>query len=129
MTEDTMTLRKLAEAATPGPWQEEGRDVDHDKMLARGDNPGDSVGLGCDVEGPPEGWMRGQFHRHADAAYIAAANPAAILRLLDRLEAVEKWVNRPWSSGPWSEDYIAGYEAAVADVRALLDKSEAGEDR
>jgi len=82
-------LRALAEKATPGPWVESGRDVDHDRTVAEGRNPGDGCGLGCEVEGPPEAWLRGQFALHADAAYIAAVDPATILALLDDLDAAQ----------------------------------------
>jgi hypothetical protein len=66
-------LKVLEQAATPGPWTESGRDVDHDKFVAAGRNPGDACGLGCEIDGPPEASLRGQFHRHADAALIAEA--------------------------------------------------------
>ena len=65
-------LKRLAEAATPGPWDvavwtcgvrgcEVKRDIDR---------------IGCDLHFP-------------NAAYIAAANPATILALIARLEAAE----------------------------------------
>lgn len=59
-------LRRLAEAATPGPWeQSEGGMyvdvVDDDSQVA-------------------------EVIRRADAAFIAAANPAAVLALLDEIE-------------------------------------------
>lgn len=85
---DHATLRTLAKAATPGPWVERGRDIDHDRFVAEGRNPADSAGLGCEVDGPPEAWHRGQFERHADAAYIAACDPQTILALLDELETL-----------------------------------------
>lgn len=85
---DHAELRKLAEAATPGPWTERGRDVGHDEMLAAGRNPGWSVGLGCEVKGPPEAELRGQFDLHADAAYIAAMHPQQTIALLDENEAL-----------------------------------------
>lgn len=67
------TLRQIAEAEaamTGGPWAERGRDVDHDRFVSEGRNPGDAAGLGCEIDGPPEGQLRGQFHNHADAAGI-----------------------------------------------------------
>lgn len=94
MTEDRAAvdlgeLRRLLEAATPGPWTERGRDVDHDKFVADGKNPADVCGLGCEVEGPPEAWHRGQFERHADAALIVAA-VNALPSLLDALDAADE---------------------------------------
>jgi hypothetical protein len=82
-------LAALAEQATPGPWAEVGRDVGHDEMVAAGMNPGDARGLGCEIEGPPEAWLRGQFARHADAAYIAACSPAVIKALVAVAKAAD----------------------------------------
>jgi hypothetical protein len=77
----TKDLRKLAEAATPGPWREgtvekwnvfceQGADLSHERVLLR---------------------MNSHFKGYAaDAAFIAAANPTAVLALLDRIAAFEK---------------------------------------
>lgn len=76
---DTKELRQLAQAATPGPW-----------MI-------DYVGVGFEVAAGEsviaqsqqiQGDMRHKA-RKANAAFIAAANPATISELLDRLEAWE----------------------------------------
>lgn len=56
---DLDELRKLANAATPGPWEY------HPKVLGL---PNNTVNAGCAVSIAPN-----------DAAYIAAANPAVIL--------------------------------------------------
>jgi hypothetical protein len=54
-------LRRLAQAATPGPW----------------DHEAGSVGAGDE-------WVVDSFKDHeADAAFIAAANPATVIALLD----------------------------------------------
>jgi hypothetical protein len=76
-------------AATAGPWTEHGRDVDHDKMVAGGRNPGDACGLACEIEGPPEAWHRGQFQKHSDADFIAHARED-VPYLLARLREVER---------------------------------------
>ena len=77
---DTNELRRLTQEATPGPW-----------MI-------DYVGVGFEVAAGEsviaqsqqiQGDMRHKA-RKANAAFIAAANPAAISELLDRLEAAEK---------------------------------------
>jgi hypothetical protein len=82
----TDSLRELLAKATPGPWREHGRDVDHDKFVAEGSNPGDI----CGIEGPPEAWLRGQFQNHADAALIVALVNAAG-PLLDIADAMREW--------------------------------------
>jgi hypothetical protein len=68
-------LRRLAEAAPDGPWIE---DPDEPGVVMR-----------------PDGWdgemvavANGDFYR-VIAAFIAAANPAAVLALLDRVAAAE----------------------------------------
>lgn len=79
-------LRELAEAATAGPWKWEP------------DDEPEGVGAGFvipshDYErtGRRQWWnMLFTDQSKADAAYIAAADPATVLRLLDRLEAAEQ---------------------------------------
>lgn len=72
-------LRALAEAATPGPW----------------------LNLAWQIGSEVDGFMvadamrdepEGQDHR--DAAFIAAANPAVVLGLLDELDALRAQVER-----------------------------------
>lgn len=74
-------LRRLAEAAPPGPWMVDG-DVGEDLIVIVDD--------GCDTSFTQ---ITGDIHQGdggwSDAAYIAAANPAAVLDLLDQLDAAE----------------------------------------
>lgn len=74
----TQELRKLAEAATQGPWIA-GDDEDSDYYLV-GPPSFDRV-----VTNPVV-----QLHALNNAEFIAAANPAAIIALLDRVEKAEK---------------------------------------
>ena len=85
---DTKELRRLAQAATPGPWW-----VNQDSL-----NHGFECGV---LEINAKDWhaLAGAWgvtgakpseEGAANAAFIAAANPAAINELLDRLEATEK---------------------------------------
>ena len=83
----TQELRRLAEAATQGEWTSE-----------------NVRGAGIQMRVPYKGTTRMTFTEvfralpekewdaelWANAEYIAAANPAAILELLDRLEKAEK---------------------------------------
>ncbi len=87
MTIDKKTLRALAEGATPGPWT----------TISRGAYWGEEEG---DVRGPDGQDIYGaEFVQplnrqnttrgHAwfrDTAFIAAANPATVLALLDEIE-------------------------------------------
>ena len=71
-------LKRLAEAATPGPW------VSHPKgyygAVCRADDPYDLVAV-----------THGQRRNNvlANEAYIAAANPAAILELIAKLDRAQ----------------------------------------
>jgi len=85
MTIDINELRQLAQEATPGPW----------KMLPVGDGRqkfavADSEFLSILTVTDEGGATFGTVYDDADAKFIAAANPAAITALLDRLEAAEK---------------------------------------
>jgi hypothetical protein len=73
----TKELRRLAEAATPGPWHTPGMGEihrpNHDSIAQICFNGGDEDDDSCGTE--------------ADGTFIAAANPAAIIELLDELDA------------------------------------------
>lgn len=75
-TPDVAELRRLAEAATPGPWWHEWVDGD-DWWAVYGQPTGDMV---C----PEVCTMWGSD----ESAYIAAANPAVVLGLLDATDAL-----------------------------------------
>ena len=85
MTDLTNELRRLAQAATPGPWilLPVG---DKSKCFAVADINLLSVLTVVDECGT----SFGAVYLDGDAKFIAAANPAAINELLDRLEAAEK---------------------------------------
>lgn len=76
MSIDLERLKALALAATPGPWDWDGRTVDEDGYVHI---PECSylVGLIC-LAGSYEGYQE-------DCDYIAAANPAVVLALLEQL--------------------------------------------
>ena len=98
---DYKRLRELAQAATPGPW----------RVSAGNVHPRVKSGDGSFV-------MEHRFgcRRYADAQYIAAANPAAVLALLDRLERAEadaeRWqfIRDPieWEVEPRTDDGGSG---------------------
>ena len=88
---DTKELRRLAQAATPGPWINHGRQpnvagLPHSAVAAKT--------LLARVYSEAYGDVEQET---ANASFIAAANPAAISELLDRLEAAEK--ERDWHAG------------------------------
>lgn len=73
--EQRAALRKVAEEATPGPWYVNGR------QSVRGSNKEYIAN---------SNWKNGM----QNAAHIAAANPSAILQLLDYIETLEKDAGR-----------------------------------
>ena len=85
MTIDTNELRRLAQAATPGPWYVTGKRTRYVEALIDG-------GLIQEVAacGPTKADGGYGPQQEANARLIAAANPAAISELLDRLEEAEK---------------------------------------
>lgn len=102
MTLDKQRLRELAEKATPGEWRE----------LARCDNAGDddACGIACDFIPPgyryaPNIVASDAYDecshpmRRADAAFIAAANPTAVLELLEENERLQAVVRGKTFSG------------------------------
>ena len=90
-------LRKLAEGATPGPWNVNTAYIGWEAALS---------------EDLPE----------KDAAFIAAANPATVLRLLERIAALRATLtiysdNRIYSprEGGATVDYVPAVESLAAD--------------
>jgi len=72
-------LRRLAEAATPGPWLSDDADLDGFCRVYNGRH-GFSKSLVCDTA------------RRADCDYLAAANPATLLELLTEIERMHRIV-------------------------------------
>ena len=84
MTIDINKLRRLAQAATPGPWYATGKLTRY--VEARIDGGLIQEVAAC---GPTKADGGYGPQQEANARLIAAANPAAISGLLDRLEAAE----------------------------------------
>ena len=82
---DIKELRQLAQAATPGPWYVTGKLTRY--VEARIDGGLIQEVAAC---GPTKADGGYGPQQEANARLIAAANPAAISELLDRLKAAEK---------------------------------------
>ena len=103
------SLESLARAATPGPWDtKEGPDFSeifaHDKNIAL---------IGS---------------QHADAAFIAAANPAAILGLIADLRQTQKerdWVieqiENGWPCPPTSDEFVGDCDKEMSCKNCWID--------
>ena len=88
MTIAIKRLRTLAQAATPGPW--------------RWWTSNSFRRLSSDITGKDGDVLHGFVHRDGqgdvaisavNAAFIAAANPATVLQILDRIEELEAKLN------------------------------------
>ena len=123
---DIKELRRLAQAATPGPW----------KMLPVGDGRqkfavANSEFLSILTVTDEGGATFGTVYDDADARFIAAANPATVIELLDRLEAAEKsdaesiaMYRNARDERDWNVERL---EDAIEELTALRAKIEAME--
>ena len=102
-TPDVAELRRLAEAATPGPWE---WDDNHARPGLRHGRSFGGVLFRCGALYGPDA---------ADAAFIAAANPAVVLALLDRLAHMREARDN-------ARGRVAELEARLADTEAGLDR-------
>jgi hypothetical protein len=78
---DIQKLRRLAEAATPGPWV-----VSRSTITRPGQAAVKEVGAFdwiCSMQ------ISNQPNWDRDAEFVAAANPAVVLALIDRIAALE----------------------------------------
>lgn len=105
MTDDLTDLEAAARAATPGPWwncpSERSECDDPDLCNGVYYTVGD-VGCGVLYANGDERQAR------ANARYIAAANPAAILALIERLRRAEGGVKRYKVGSKWPEGISDG---------------------
>lgn len=86
MSDNLGTLRKTAEAATPGPWTRDGVGV----LGAREDWDGGKGPARIMKAMMP--WRRERME--ANAEHVATFNPETVLNLLSRLEQAEQAVQR-----------------------------------
>ena len=127
MTPDRERLRELAERATPGPW--DGRKSGPDFWP----NPWFDVFKEGDYEIGEEAIADGL--RAADAVYIAAAHPQAVLALLDDLRDAEAERDRlrhqvrnaltrldghTCHAGHTDADHLRLYRQVVAEIESAL---------
>lgn len=122
---DTDALRKLAQAASPGPWEYQ---EDDDGYWVYWVRTSEKVSLLC-CEGYDQ-WTPPDY----DAKFIAAANPAAILSLIERAEKAEaklaqvnEWRAAALASNQQMQELItaklAAAEARVKELEAALAKT------
>lgn len=117
MTPDLKRLRELAEKATPGPWAAEDMWEVITTVEQDLDTPFPGIAL-TDFRGSSD---LGNDQNDLNAQFIAAANPQAILSLLDRLEAVERERCPDWDK-PCPSKEVYGHNGKAIG-RELLDKT------
>ena len=115
---DTKELRRLVQAATPGPWINHGRQpnvagLPHSAVAAKT--------LLARVYSEAYGDVEQET---ANASFIAAANPATISELLDRLEAAEKERDALRSALQHEADCVEAAKAEIDALRAKLEQME-----
>lgn len=113
MTADLGELERLARAATPGEWRWDGDDRERGNLRApsRDTGPIQEYVLRAEHD----------YHRDrdeidaldGDAAFIAAANPAAILALISRLRGYEFALDTAQSQLVISNDRLRAAEGAL----------------
>ena len=108
-TPDLAELRRLAENATPGPWE---WDDDHARPGLRHGRSFGGVLFRCGALYGPDA---------ADAAFIAAANPAVVLALLAERDALAAKVERVRAL-PAEHPAGGWYMTSMRDVLAALDE-------
>ena len=124
LTPETLAeLRRLAEAATPGPWYLDGPwwygDDDSAYCISTAEDAGRIA-----VTIAPPGYMLGGERevRDANARFIAAANPAAVLALLDDADALRAELAHMREARDNARAEVKRLTAQVERVRALADE-------
>lgn len=102
---DTTELRRLADAATPGPW--------HDKMHCTVNSGAPHFEVVADTE-MDHGRMT------ENAAYIAAAHPAAVLALLDEVERLRSQLAHWKTFAIHAEGERAAWKKTAQEIDAEL---------
>lgn len=87
---DEQRLRALASAASIGPWSVHGNNCDEWYVYALHARYETLPGNPSPVKVAWVPWSPGTLRHEHDAAYIAAASPDVVLRLLDALDAARR---------------------------------------
>ena len=123
MTQQTErdALRKLAEAATPGPWA---FGTFHRLLVVQVDKHGyaDKHSAIADIGAGSIPWdaTAESMQEYNDAEYIAAANPAAVITLLDQLQSQAERIKELIDSVNFKHSKITELENEHDTLRAEL---------
>jgi hypothetical protein len=121
---DLQTLRALAEAATPGPWKTLPEECHRAYIRVRGTRLGARYKI-ANVLVPHYDAVtdRDAIETRANAAFIAAANPATVLLLLDIAEAaraVNTLLDGPAREDGYGERHAQRLAHALAALRVAI---------
>ena len=121
-TPDLAGLRRLAEAATPGPWYLDGPWWYGDDDSAYCISTAEDAGRIAVTIAPPRYIFGGEREvRDANARFIAAANPAVVLALLDAAAVLSLLDHLTRAARAWDEgvDFVTRHPGMSAEyVRA-----------
>lgn len=109
-------LKELAEKATPGPWLHEKENVHTGGVCSvnQGGEPWFEVWSPNWMDAPAK-------NNEADAAYIAAANPAEILELIAQLEDAQGEIRALRATEAGLIERVKELEEALKGIVALCD--------
>jgi len=120
---DISELRRLAQAATPGPWSADARGNIWRRPLSDLYENGGSVAGDKPIAFVAAGW-RGEgvtgYPVENNARLIAASNPSAVIELLDRLEAAENDSARYKALAESALRIAKGWEGKCYELRAKI---------
>lgn len=101
---DTNKLKELAERATPGPWVV---DAQQSGAIFNIESESGDLCIAMSQENPASTRLEMNEQRRVNAEFIAAANPQAILALLDEIDGLSDELSacteHPGGCGYWRE--------------------------
>lgn len=117
---DINKMRRLAQAATPGPWVGCGPTFGESLPKYLNEVVVDREGDEDDVYSICNAPIGLDEEHSADMAFIAEANPLAIEELLDRLEAAEKGHDALRAALQHEADCVEAAKAEIDALRAMI---------
>ncbi len=110
-------LKTIAEKATPGPWTYRGDPADpmDDPEVLAGDQ------WVCSTSYDTLSTSRGDRDYHADARFIAAANPAVVLALIETVERIRLRVRVAFEGVKADTVDLSDHDQLRRDLEAMLE--------
>ena len=115
----TTELKALAEKATPGPW--ETRTTTHEPAGFVQGPPVDDMPYRAEILGDDYTGFGDDEQKARDVAYVAAANPAAILTLIADLESAQDERRALLATEQNLREELAALKASIGEPVAIVD--------